>query len=427
MSDDSIAALVEIVISGDDLEDQNLNRLKECPPDIVIQHLKAALDVKRIKSRFRAAEYLIQFDETTNYADNLDHSDATQRLIAVFASEPLNETTRPLIEQHYAKEADVIVRVACVQVLYQSDYRPPYIPLLNVMGDKELAVRRMAMDTLSFRSERLVNIPGAGVVVLKALSDRSVHIRESAAMLAGKMKLEAAIPLLLKRLDEKQGNFAGAIAALGDLRAKEAVPALLRLLHRLRDVDEDFTGYACCQALVQIGDTSIVPLLLELLQYREHLSRQRIVKLLGQLRDSRAIPALLHILPDETDEAMVRAETAIALAKLNPPGVFETLIATLMQTRVRIIRYRTIRALHYILADPRAEPYLIELLTDENQDIQGVSASAVGELGSAAAIPHVQNLVRDSLERDREFALKHARWGLEKLINKYGLFIKSQD
>lgn len=83
-----------------------------------------------------------------------------------------------------------------------------------------------------------------------------------------------------------------ALAALGDVRDKRAIPILLPALQDTNDL----LVQAAVGALGNIGDASVVPRLLSLLGSSDMMTRQRLAQALGEIKDVRSEPAVLDAL-----------------------------------------------------------------------------------------------------------------------------------
>jgi HEAT repeat protein len=430
MNDDPVPALVQTLITDDDNRFYALRELKKRNRASVIEHLKTALERETLKARFRAARHLVEMDDRVQYAGKLDHPDPNIRLLSVFSAlsddanvnhfNPppegyLDEAVRQQLELHYVTESDGVVRAACIDVLARSEYLPMVSPFLLAMSDAEPMVRQFAIGGLMDRSDRLAGMPDSEAVIIRALADADSRVRIVAANTIARMNLKAAVPALMTLLEDEGEGRERAVDVLGSLQATEAVPVLLHMVKA-----GDAVSDACCAALRKINDRSAVLPLLDMIQNREQSRRGNIAFTLGELADIRAVPVLLEILADDTDDQVVRARAAYALALINPPEIFETLVNMLAHTQVEHLRYFIARALH-VLRDSRAESYLIGLLTDDSNSVQVASVEALGDVGSAGAISHVQKLLQDSQQRNSAYVFTAAGAALKKLMLKYNM------
>lgn len=103
--------------------------------------------------------------------------------------------------------------------------------------------------------------------------------------------------------------------------------------------------------LGEIGDTSAIPALIQVLKDKDRLVRWRAVDALGEIGDASAVPALIETLQDE--DAFVHRKTADALGMIGPLAV----------------------------------PFLIEALTLKRVRVRRQVAEALGRIGNAQTLP----------------------------------------
>ena len=117
-----------------------------------------------------------------------------------------------------------------------------------------------------------------------------------------------------------------AVVALGNIRDKRALPALIRALHFKQEAHVvcDSVVYEAVKALGELGDISAVPILIEFLQDREKPwdSARYIASALAKLGDSRAITPLLDLIQKRDEHGRsfyneeIRASAARAVGAL---------------------------------------------------------------------------------------------------------------
>jgi HEAT repeat protein len=127
--------------------------------------------------------------------------------------------------------------------------------------------------------------------LLELLNNEASDLRIQAALALGEQDDARAVPALVKALQDDNMNVRyHAIEALGKLKAGEAVNALAEVAES-RDF---FLAFPALDALARIGDTSVVPRIVPLLE--DDLLRDPAVTLLGQLGDETAIAPLTALL-----------------------------------------------------------------------------------------------------------------------------------
>lgn len=124
------------------------------------------------------------------------------------------------------------------------------------------------------------------------------------------------------------------VKAMGELREKRAIPALIRIFDRDPKYDDDGLRWDTANALGQIGDAEAVPVLIKVLLDPEEGVRVRdaAAEALGKIGDSKAVDALceavrdIHVLYNET-EYLINKTAATALGWIGDSRALETLKA----------------------------------------------------------------------------------------------------
>ena len=135
-------------------------------------------------------------------------------------------------------------------------------------------------------------------------------------------------------------------------------------------------------ALVKIGDTSAISGLLIALRNSNWVVRFRAAEALGEIGNLSAVPNLLKTLQDDSEYVCI--SVADALGKIG---------------------------------DTSAVPGLLTTLQDDNESIRASAASALGEIGDASAIPSLLTALQD----DDEFVCSNAANALGKIDSSLAL------
>jgi HEAT repeat protein len=176
------------------------------------------------------------------------------------------------------------------------------------------------------------------------------------------------------------------------------------LIQALRD-EKGVVRRAAAEALEKIGPPA-VPALIQALQDEDVGVRRAAAEALGQIGDPQATPALIQALRDEKWE--VRQAAAKALEKIGPPAV-PVLIQALQDEDVGM-RQAAAEALGQI-GDPQATPALIQALRDQNVGVRWRAAEALEKIGDPQATPALIQALRDEKWEVRQAAA----WALEKI------------
>ncbi len=148
--------------------------------------------------------------------------------------------------------------------------------------------------------------------LIELLDDPDPDLRMTAALALGQQRQSRAIPHLIAALQDSNINVRyHAIESLGQLRARPAVPALTALLDSSDGPPDFFLAFPALDALLHIGDPSIVPYLLPLLQ--DELLATPAAEALGELGGAEAAAPLAQALDSGSLPAPAAAR---ALARL---------------------------------------------------------------------------------------------------------------
>jgi HEAT repeat protein len=264
----------------------------------------------------------------------------------------------------------------------------------KLVGDDENAVlRNSALSALERQG------PYA-VPHLMALSrDGNLEVAMFAVQILSRIKDPSTVQALLPLLEHPDSNIAqAAIEALGAVKAREAVPGLIRLL----DADL-WLQFAAVAALGEIADARAVQPLLDSLQ--NDMLAEPAVEALGRIGAAEAMPRLLSLLADHDRlplrDQVLRAASTILDARGAPPSVF---------TRFR-------RKLDEEQLEAGVCEYLGALLASEEQELGRAAAS----LTLAAQLEKLYpSVVQRALSADPE----EARW-TAALCRKYERAIRS--
>jgi HEAT repeat protein len=166
-----------------------------------------------------------------------------------------------------------------------------------------------------------------------------------------------------------------AARALGELRAKEAVPPLIQAL------DDRYAKVrvAAIDALARIGDERAIPPILRMAAAKQYHVRTSAGRALGHIPG--ALPHLLRALEDE--RSSVREQVVTALGRTRDQRAFASLVRMLDDKSLGV-RTRATRALER-LGDKRAIPHLSEAVKRKTKSSRS-AATAIGQLGGVAEL-----------------------------------------
>lgn len=207
-----------------------------------------------------------------------------------------------------AADQEEPVRLAAIQTLSLIGH-PDALPVLHQsLGDASDKVRQAALYGL--KDLHAVDLEQ----VVPMLTDSSSQVRSTAAYLLGGLSRREVVPALLSSLgDEDQQVQISVIQALRDRRDRRAVTPLVKIL---QTSPHPLVRTNAIRALEDIGDGAAVPALIDALQDASPSIRQDTARVLGVLRDERAVAGLAalltdHTTPEERDDLGILRKTNI--------------------------------------------------------------------------------------------------------------------
>lgn len=203
----------------------------------------------------------------------------------------------------------------------------------------------------------------------------------------------ATVPYLVELLEDKtvdSGTKAMVCDLLGDLKAKEAVPVLIKVLeHKMHTVRA-----ASSRALGVIGDPAAVKPLLGRLGDKEGGVRELATYALMNFNDSTIPPKVAVLLKD--NEEYVRLAAIKLLGDKLDPKTTAAIRQAFQSEKIHEIRRLAAKALGD-LKDTRSVDMLMKALTYEytNRFVREECAISLGKIGDKKAIPALIEALKD--------------------------------
>ncbi len=297
-------------------------------------------------------------------------------------------------------------RTAVERLLKQAD---PHTleQLLRVLKERQddLGLLNAALQVLQRNALPVI------ATLAELLRDEDTDTRIYAAQALGQFGHAAAVPLLLDALEDPDPNVRyHAIDSLGQLRAVQAVPALREYLQ----TPDFFLTFPAIEALAAIGDPSVLPDLLPLLD--DAILSPAVVDALGSIGTPREIPHLLTWMAAPHADVLLGCRALVRLAERfpSPAGRVPGLVRTGMppQTRQRLLQVAAGGAAQGIedvitvlgwLEGRDVQRALVALLRNESS--RPVAARALQGMGPQAlpvvleSLPETEDSVRVHLVR----------------------------
>jgi len=293
----------------------------------------------------------------------------------------------------------------------------PRIPeALEKLGNPDIAIRREGIKIFALLQKEpewkidTTTETGKQVIhaLVKAASDSDFSVRMGAQEALCKLHVVEAIPVYIDILNEKNNissfkeETAKALEAIGPA-AKDAVPAL----NNIASTNKGGVSNAARAALISIcGDAIYVPQLMEDIKSSQKETRRGAILALGRSRSDEAkaaIPALIEILSNESEDENCRIAAAEALGWMKAAVAVPVLVKFSEENNIRKIRLRSacIGALGLMgdAAKP-AIPVLIGILKNKRESViaRGHAARSLGNLKAEEAIPLLMTILKQKGE-----------------------------
>lgn len=303
-----------------------------------------------------------------NILDALESGDNDAARSAAFAAGDLGiEEAIPLLCER-VKSENIGVQEAAEYGLRKIRGPRAIEGLLPLLGSDEAPVRNVSMDIL-----REIGVDGIDAMKPYMRGD-DADLRIFISDILGYCRsLQSASLLSDALLKDPEVNVRyQAAVSLGSLGYPESVNSLCQAMH-----DEEWVQFAVVEALAKINDPSAINALIKLLPLSSTLVSAAIIDALGELGDIKTIPMLFNSL--ENVNVVLRHKIVKAIVQILS-GRSLSLLAPKSQERLRV--------------------YLLDALTDNDEEIQIAALQGLAAIGTEEASNDVLSLAR-TLDPDR--------------------------
>jgi HEAT repeat protein len=268
-------------------------------------------------------------------------------------------------------DTDIRIRLNALSRLGNFQDQRAIEGLITALGDNNLTIRFKSIEALSKIGKPAVE------PLIKALKNKET--RFFAAKALGEIKDPRAITPLINLLNLNESGISSTAAlALGNFKDKKAIDALVKALKEFKNL-----RYKLRAALINIGPPSVEHLI-PLLNDKDYLVRIEVVKIFGQIKDIRAVKALIKAWDDEDFD--VRVKAAESLVEIGTLAV-EPLIS-LLQDEDSYLRWRAAWCLGMI-KDLKSVKPLSATLKDKVAEVQWIAIDALGRIGDKKSVKHL--------------------------------------
>jgi HEAT repeat protein len=388
----------------------------------LINRLISDLSSRDVEERERAASALVEFSQARAFMArswNLHE----KRIWEDYGinDEALSLMTEPLINALRDKNVGVCDQIIRALAFIRTEAAVE--PLIKVLrGGTSVELRASAAWALGWLGDERSISP-----LLDALHNDDSEVKSRASWALGERGGSGAVPLLISALASPNGEVVrlalGALRQLKDTRAVAPVIDLLQLPHASSSFHEEAirvlealgdqravkpllslllcevheVHHSAAKALGELGDTSVVPYLIETLSTMGSSVRCRaIVDALGCLRSGEATEPLIDLVGSNRaySDISLTSMALSALGNIRDPRALSVLIKFCRHSESQL-RYHATVALGK-LGDKRAFDAIMSRLSDEDSWIRGTAVSALGDLRDLRAIqPIIERLLTD--------------------------------
>jgi HEAT repeat protein len=391
---DVTAPLIDLLQSSDaDLRGYVTLALGERHDSHAIPALRAALRDPDVNVRYHAIEALGKLQASAAVDDLAPIAVDSDAFLAFAAITALAAIGDPAVVPSIMPQlGDPFLRDAVIELLARlgdAHAVPPLVETLNTPDAPTLAIAH-ALAALYDRYETF----GAGELIAdatrRALTESGVQ-----RLLEARLNIVAdgSQPLEIERQGVNSDDVARAPALVLSWLGPETDHALVSLLSvpSVRDM--------VIEALVRRG-ARVVELLIDQLAALDEQTRQAAAIGLGRIGDRRAVPALIGLLHDQPEVAVVAAG---ALANIGDRRPFEALLSMLGVSDAAV-RQAAVGALNSI-GHPAMEERIAQLLHDADPHVRESAAQIAGYFGYATCRDALLECCRDTDERVRRAAI----------------------
>jgi HEAT repeat protein len=252
--------------------------------------------------------------------------------------------------------------------------------------------------------EDQVKTPPDVAALMAAAESGKVDDRRHAIIALGHLGAsgEPAVPLLIRILSNSNQELRGcAIDSLGGLgpHAKSAVPALVQLFED-KDTPLHHFHYWTVLALKKIGDQRAVTPLTAVLRSSSSLTAESALYAILDIGGQPAIPFLLQVLNEPSNNSWARNNAAYLLGECNEPGVIDAILAIATNHKESPkVRQCAIKALRRS-SDPRVIEAATAVLLDrrDEREVRIGAARVLADLAGRDIADKLAAVARDTAD-----------------------------
>jgi HEAT repeat protein len=230
------------------------------------------------------------------------------------------------------------------------------------------------------------------ITAIQALTSHNEEIRESALRYLSIKDYQIEGFLIELSSSGNEMVRESAVMTLGSFSSSEGINVLIDALY-----DESRKIWlAAMQSLQELGSEAVEPLLLSLRNKNQH--RDRLISVLGEIKDPRAVDPLIGLLKDQNE--YVREQAVVALGKIKGSKAIDPL-SHLTTDQNHGVQMAAVKALANF-EDPRAAHSLIRFL---NADDKGVKSEAIQALVHRGDIV-IDQVIKELMNSNNDYGMR---------------------
>jgi len=281
------------------------------------------------------------------------------------------------------------------------------VSLVDQLESIEKELNSFNQDTSDMSFIKMNEIKAQLIELLtEAIKSQNDEIRRGAAYGLSKIHDTGVIPALTEAMKDNDDMVRSwAAEGLGATKDKTIIPLLVKAMCD----DSAYVYYSACTSLKKFDCDDLWDVLKRELVIARPLAKKRIIKLLGELKEVRALDFIIDMTLDE--DANIRYECVEALRKIGDTKSIEILLKCL-DDESKDVKTGSIQALRWMM-DERVLVALVRVYI-ENEDLRSLAIEAISEISGEEVLP----ILSDALTETKKIVDKTSKAVMSSFLNR---------